>query len=32
LVLAPVLLPATITGFHIVADGLRNRRAMSHAS
>jgi hypothetical protein len=32
LVLFPVLLPATITGFHTVADVRRNRRAMTHAA
>jgi hypothetical protein len=35
LVLSPVLLPATITGFHTIAtiaDVRRNRRAISHAA
>jgi hypothetical protein len=32
LVLFPVLLPATITGFHTIADVRRNRRAMTHAA
>jgi hypothetical protein len=32
LVLFPVLLPATITGFHTFADVRRNRRAIPHAA
>ena len=32
LVLSPVLLPATITGFRTIADVRRNRRAITHAA
>jgi hypothetical protein len=31
-VLFPVLLPATITGFHNIADVRRSRRAISNAA
>jgi hypothetical protein len=32
LVLSPLLLPVTITGFHAIAGVRRTRRAISHAA